>query len=74
MNPNARYKIGEAWSFWGLDVLDLAGHLKAKRAYDWSLLDGDKDTREYFVPVLEILSADSAESAVRVQCVEDLKV
>lgn len=36
-----------------VEVFDLTGHPKAKRAYAWSHLDGDKDERTRFVAVLK---------------------
>ncbi len=39
----------------------------------WSHLDGAKDERERFVAVLEIPPVVSAETAVRVQIVKDVK-
>jgi hypothetical protein len=56
-----------------VEVFDLIGHPKAKRAYAWSHLDGPKDERERFVAVLEVPPVESAETAVRVQIVKDAK-
>lgn len=56
-----------------VEVFDLTGHAKAKRAYAWSHLDGAKDERTRFVAVLEIPPVVSAETAVRVQIVKDTK-
>jgi hypothetical protein len=56
-----------------VEVFDLHGHPKAKRAYAWSHLDGAKDERERFVAVLEIPPVDSAQKAVQVQIVKDVK-
>jgi len=56
-----------------VEVFDLHGHLKAKRAYAWSHLDGPNDERTRFVAVLEIPPVVSAETAVRVQIVKDVK-
>ena len=56
-----------------VEVFDLHGHPKAKRAYAWSHLDGVKDERTRFVAVLEIPPVVSAETAVRVQIVKDAK-
>jgi hypothetical protein len=56
-----------------VEVYDLTGHPKAKRAYAWSHLDGKNDERERFVAVLEIPPVVSAETAVRVQIVKDAK-
>jgi hypothetical protein len=56
-----------------VEVFDLTGHPKAKRAYAWSHLDGKNDERTRFVAVLEIPPVESAETAVRVQIVKDAK-
>jgi hypothetical protein len=56
-----------------VEVFDLHGHAKAKRAYGWSHLDGKNDERTRFVAVLEIPPVESAETAVRVQIVKDFK-
>jgi hypothetical protein len=56
-----------------VEVFDIKGHPKAKRAYAWSHLDGAKDERTRFVAVLEIPPVKSAETAVRVQIVKDAK-
>jgi hypothetical protein len=56
-----------------VEVFDLHGHPKAKRAYAWSHLDGANDERTRFVAVLEIPPVVSAETAVRVQIVKDVK-
>jgi hypothetical protein len=56
-----------------VEVFDLHGHAKAKRAYAWSHLDGKHDERTRFVAVLEIPPVESAETAVRVQIVKDFK-
>jgi hypothetical protein len=46
-----------------VDIFDLVGHPKAKRAYAWSYRDGDKTTS---VAVLELPPVNSPESAVKV--------
>ena len=56
-----------------VEVFDLTGHPKAKRAYAWGHLDGEKDERTRFVAVLEIPPVDSAQKAVQVQIVKDVK-
>jgi hypothetical protein len=56
-----------------VEVFDLHGHPKAKRCYAWSHLDGPNDERTRFVAVLEIPPVESAETAVRVQIVKDVK-
>ena len=56
-----------------VEVFDLNGHPKAKRAYGWSHPDGDDNTGERFVTVLEIPPVNSAEVAVKISIVADLK-
>ena len=56
-----------------VELFDLNGHPKAKRAYAWSHLDEEKDERTRFIAVLEIPPVNSAETAVRVQIVKDFK-
>ena len=56
-----------------VEVYDLTGHPKAKRAYAWSHREGPNDQGERFVAVLEIPPVDSPVMAVRVQIVKDSK-
>ena len=56
-----------------VEVFDLQGHPKAKHAYAWGHLDGKHDQRTRFVAVLEIPPVDSAQKAVQVQIVKDVK-
>ncbi len=56
-----------------VEVFDLTGHPKAKRAYGWSHRDGVNDEGERFVTVLEIPPVESALTAVRVSIVADGK-
>jgi hypothetical protein len=56
-----------------VEVYDLTGHPKAKRAYAWSHREGKNDEGERFVAVLEIPPVDSAKKAVQVQIVKDVK-
>jgi hypothetical protein len=46
-----------------VEVFDLVGHPKAKRAYAWTYRDGDQNKT---VAVLEIPPVDSPETAVKV--------
>jgi hypothetical protein len=46
-----------------VEVFDLIGHPKAKRAYAWTYRDGDQDKT---FAVLEIPPVDSPQSAVKV--------
>ena len=56
-----------------VEVFDLNGHPKAKRACAWSHREGPDDQGERFVAVLEIQPVDSAQRAVQVQIVKDAK-
>lgn len=56
-----------------VEVFDLSGHPKAKRAYGWSHKAGKDDTDERFVAVLEIPPVDSAVIAVRVSLVKEIR-
>jgi hypothetical protein len=46
-----------------VEVFDLIGHPKAKRAYAWTYRDGDQNKT---IAVLEISPVDSPQSAVKV--------
>ena len=48
-----------------VEVFDLTGHPKAKRAYAWSHLEGKNDETERVVAVLEIPPVESPITAVR---------
>lgn len=54
-----------------VEVFDLIGHPKAKRAYGWSHREGKGDARERFVTVLEVPPVESAETAVRASIMAD---
>ena len=56
-----------------VEVFDLKGHAKAKRAYGWSHIAGRDDSDERFVAVLEIPPVDSALTAVRVSLVKQIR-
>jgi hypothetical protein len=56
-----------------VEVFDLNGHPKAKRAYAWSHLDGKDDSDERFVAVLEIPPVISPETAVKVAIAAEVK-
>lgn len=47
-----------------VEVFDLMGHNKAKRAYAWQFEDDDKKTKT--IAVLEIPPVDSPQTAVKV--------
>jgi hypothetical protein len=56
-----------------VEVFDLTGHPKAKRAYGWSHADGKDDSDERFVTVLELPPVESALTAVRVSLVKQIR-
>lgn len=56
-----------------VEVFDLTGHPKAKRAYGWSHPENVDGTGERFVTVLEIPPVDSPAMAVKVAIMADLK-
>jgi hypothetical protein len=56
-----------------LSAIYLPSQPKAKRACGWSHPDGDDNTGERFVTVLEIPPVNSAEVAVKSSIVADLK-
>jgi len=56
-----------------VEVFDLTGHPKAKRAYGWSHREGPNDEGERFITVLEIPPVESAITAVRASIVSDAK-
>jgi len=56
-----------------VEVFDLTGHPKAKRAYGWSHREGKNDEGERFVTVLEIPPVESAVTAVRASIMADGK-
>jgi hypothetical protein len=54
-----------------VEVFDLTGHPKAKRAYAWSHREGKNDEGERFVAVLEIPPVVSPVTAVRASIMAD---
>jgi len=56
-----------------VEVFDLNGHPKAKRAYGWSHPDGVDNKTERFVAVLEIPPVDSPQTAVKMAIYSDIK-
>ena len=56
-----------------VEVFELNGNLKAKRAYAWSHREGQGDDSERYVTVLEIPPVDSAQKAVQVQLARDAR-
>ena len=56
-----------------VEVFDLTGHPKAKRAYGWSHPENADGTGERFVAVLEIPPVDSPQTAVKMAIYSDIK-
>lgn len=56
-----------------VEVFELHGHPKAKRAYAWSHKDGPDDSGERFVTVLEIPPVVSPETAVKVAVASEIR-
>jgi hypothetical protein len=56
-----------------VEVFDLTGHPKAKRAYAWSHREGKDDQGERFVAVLEIPPVISPRTAVQASILSDAK-
>ena len=56
-----------------VEVFDLTGHKKAKRAYAWSHVAGRDDSDERFVAVLEIPPVDSPQAAVKVAIAHEVR-
>jgi len=56
-----------------VEVFDLTGHPKAKRAYAWSHVAGKDDSDERFVAVLEIPPVDSPQAAVKVAIAHEVR-
>jgi hypothetical protein len=56
-----------------VEVFDLNGHPKAKRAYGWSHPENADGTGERFVAVLEIPPVDSPQTAVKMAIYSDIK-
>ena len=56
-----------------VEVFNLTGHPKAKRAYAWSHREGPNDEGERFVTVLEIPPVVSALTAVQASIMADAK-
>jgi hypothetical protein len=54
-----------------VEVFNLTGHPKSKRAYAWSHREGPDDTGERFVTVLEIPPVESALTAIRASIMAD---
>ena len=56
-----------------VEVFDIRGHPKAKRAYAWGHVTGEDDQARRYVTVLELPPVDSPESAVKVAVAAEIK-
>ena len=56
-----------------VEVFELTGHPKAKRAYGWSHPEDANNKTERFVTVLEIPPVDSPQTAVKMSIYSDIK-
>ena len=56
-----------------VEVFTLTGHPKASRCFAWSHNDGQGDSDERFVVVLEIPPVDSPETAVQAAIVAEVR-
>ncbi len=69
------HEVFEGQTVWRgiVDIFELTGHPKAKRAYAWSHAEGKEDDKERFVTVLELPPVVSPETAVRAATVAKVK-
>lgn len=56
-----------------VEVFDIRGHPKAKRAYAWGHATGEDDQARNYVTVLEIPPVDSPQTAVKVAIASEIK-
>ena len=56
-----------------VEVFNIRGHPKAKRAYAWAHASGEDDKGKRYVAVLELPPVDSARAAVRAAIVDEAK-
>jgi hypothetical protein len=56
-----------------VEVFELRGHPKAKRAYGWSHAEGDDDQGERFVTVLGLPPVDSPLGAVKAAAAQEIR-
>lgn len=56
-----------------VEIFNIRGHPKAKRAYAWSHATGENDKGKRFVAVLELPPVDSAQNAVRAAVMAEIK-
>ena len=56
-----------------VEVFDIRGHPKAKRAYAWGHATGKEDQARNYVTVLELPPVDSPQTAVKVAVAAEIK-
>jgi hypothetical protein len=56
-----------------VEVFNIRGHPKAKRAYAWSHMAGECDKQRRYVAVLELPPVVSAETAVKVAVAAEIR-
>ena len=56
-----------------VEVFDLTGHPKATRGYGWSHVTGEHDQGRRYFTVLELPPVDSAQAAVKVPIMSEIK-
>jgi hypothetical protein len=56
-----------------VEVFDIRGHPKAKRAYAWSHKAGANDRETRYITVLELPPVDSPETAVKAAIMAEIK-
>ena len=56
-----------------VEVFDIRGHPKAKRAYAWGHATGENDQARRYVAVLELPPVDSPQAAVKVAVASEIK-
>lgn len=56
-----------------VEVFDIRGHPKAKRAYAWGHATGEEDQARRYKTVLELPPVDSPQTAVKVAVASEIK-
>ena len=56
-----------------VEVFNLRGHPTAKRCYAWAHSSGENGKGKRYVAVLELPPVDSAQNAVKVALVDEIK-
>ena len=71
--PVKEYYQGELIWDGEVEVFDLEGHPKAKRAYAWSHVAGDDDEQRRYVTVLHLPPVDSPHTAVKIAIAQEIR-